>query len=77
MLNAIRRFPFLALAALMGLLRPFPLVARSSVPNDIPPLGRSAPPRRRRASTFYTPNGKRECARRRRQIEAGRLRVTQ
>lgn len=76
MLSVIRRFPFLALAALMGLLRPFPLVARPSFP-PLPPLGRSAPPRRRRASKLYTPNGKRECARRRRQIEAGQLRVSQ
>jgi hypothetical protein len=30
----------------------------------------------RRISRLYTPNGKRECARRRRQIELGQLRVS-
>jgi hypothetical protein len=31
----------------------------------------------RRASKYYQPNGERECARRRRQIAAGYLRVSQ
>jgi hypothetical protein len=73
MLSMIRRFPFLALAVLMGLLRPI-RDARPSFP-QMPARFRSAP-QRRRASKFYTPNGLRECARRRRQIEAGRLRVS-
>jgi hypothetical protein len=74
MLSLIRRFPFLALVALMGLLRPIRLVDRLSFP-QMPARFRSAPSRRR-ATKFYTPNGLRECARRRRQIEAGRLRVS-
>jgi hypothetical protein len=32
--------------------------------------------RPRKVSRYYTPNGKRECARRRRQIELGQLRVS-
>lgn len=36
----------------------------------------SAPKRRRRRSKTYAPNGKREVARRLRQIEAGQLQVT-
>lgn len=34
-----------------------------------------AAPRRQRRTTTHHPNGTRECARRRRQIEAGSLRV--
>lgn len=62
--------PFLTLLALLRRLRP---IARQSPP--FPPRLYSAP-RVRRASKYYTPNGPRECARRRRQIEAGQLRVS-
>lgn len=42
-----------------------------------PAASRFAKPRRpRKPSNYYTPNGARECARRRRQIELGQLRVT-
>lgn len=39
-------------------------------------LGGRPSRRPRKASRFYTPNGARECARRRRQIENGQLRVS-
>lgn len=75
MLSVIRRFPMFALAALMGLLRPIPLVAFPAAPHLPPRIGGAAP-RRRRPSKYYTPNGERECARRRRQIANGQLRVS-
>jgi hypothetical protein len=74
MLSLINRFSFGMIAALLGLLRPVPRLARSPFP-ALPTFGRSAP-RARRISRLYTPNGARECARRRRQIANGQLRVS-
>jgi hypothetical protein len=75
MLSLINRLSFGMIAALLGLLRPMPLVDRPMFP-PMPSFFGSAPRRPRRLSRLYAPNGARECARRRRQIELGQLRVS-
>ncbi|MFZ5715790.1 MAG: hypothetical protein ACOY3N_23430 [Bradyrhizobium sp.] len=75
MLSRIYRMLVISpLVALAMLMRP----ALMSTPRIIDRrAGAGSPGRRpRKASRYYTPNGLRECARRRRQIANGQLRVS-
>lgn len=73
-----RAFQMLVISPLIALA----MLARPVLSRGIGPAPRvfkrePGPGRRpRKASRYYTPNGERECARRRRQIELGQLRVS-
>lgn len=69
----IGRKSLFALAAMFGIGNLFQIPAEAFP--ALPPRFR-ARRRARKGSNTYTPNGKRECARRRRQIELGQLRAS-